>query len=66
MACIRTCSGRIRAAAFSLRVHNAKAPDYGLRIGLIWWTIGMALVTGYFIFVYRHFAEKVKLDEDGY
>ena len=51
-------------AARSLTVHNAKAADYGLRIGLIWWVIGMALCTGYFVFLYRHFAGKVKLDAD--
>jgi cytochrome d ubiquinol oxidase subunit II len=53
--------------AFSLTVHNAKAGEYGLRIGLIWWILGMILVTGYFIFTYRHFAGKVRLEsEEGY
>ncbi len=51
-------------AARSLTVYNAKAADYGLRIGLVWWVIGMALATGYFVFLYRHFAGKVKLDAD--
>jgi cytochrome d ubiquinol oxidase subunit II len=51
-------------AARSLTVHNAKAADYGLRIGLIWWVIGMVLCAGYFVFLYRHFAGKVKLDAD--
>ncbi len=51
--------------AFALTVHNAKASDYGLRIGLVWWIIGMALVTGYFVFTYRHFAGKVKLGGEG-
>lgn len=50
--------------AFSLTVHNAKAGEYGLRIGLIWWTLGMILVAGYFVFTYRHFAGKVRLDGD--
>ncbi len=40
---------------YSLTIHNAGAASYGLKIGLIWWTIGMALATGYFIFAYRHF-----------
>ena len=52
--------------AYSLTVHNAKAADYGLKIGLVWWTIGMALVAGYFVFTYRHFAGKVKLEDEGY
>jgi cytochrome d ubiquinol oxidase subunit II len=51
-------------AAHSLTVHNAKAADYGLKIGLVWWILGMALVTGYFVFVYRHFAGKVKLEAE--
>jgi cytochrome bd ubiquinol oxidase subunit II len=40
-------------------VQNAKAADYGLKIGLIWWVIGMALATVYFVHVYRSFAGKV-------
>jgi cytochrome d ubiquinol oxidase subunit II len=52
--------------AYALTVHNAKAPDYGLKVGLVWWTIGMILVAGYFIYTYRHFAGKVRLDDEGY
>jgi cytochrome bd ubiquinol oxidase subunit II len=48
--------------AYSLTVQNAKAGDYGLRIGLAWWIIGMILVMGYFLFTYRHFSGKVTLD----
>jgi cytochrome d ubiquinol oxidase subunit II len=50
--------------AYSLTVDNAKAGNYGLRIGLIWWIIGMALATGYFVFVYHHFAGKVSPEQD--
>jgi cytochrome bd ubiquinol oxidase subunit II len=49
-------------SSYSLTVQSAKAPDYGLRIGLAWWTIGMVLVAGYFIYTYRHFAGKVSAD----
>ncbi len=52
-------------ASFSLTVHNAKAPEYGLRIGLIWWAIGMALATVYIVFNYRRFSGKVKLPASG-
>ena len=45
--------------AFGLTVANAKASEYGLKIGLIWWVIGMALASGYTVFVYRSFAGKV-------
>jgi cytochrome d ubiquinol oxidase subunit II len=44
---------------FGLTVSNARAADYGLKIGLVWWLIGMALVAGYTTFVYRSFAGKV-------
>jgi len=49
--------------AYSLTVYNAKAADYGLRVGLVWWIIGMALATAYFVHVYRNFAGKVKPEE---
>jgi cytochrome d ubiquinol oxidase subunit II len=54
--------------AYSLTIYNAKAGDYGLRVGLAWWLIGMALVAGYSIYIYRHFAGKVKLvsNAEGY
>ena len=48
-----------RNPAFSLTIRNAKAADYGLKIGLIWWVIGMALATVYFVYVYRSFAGKI-------
>jgi len=55
-------------AAYSLTVYNAKAGDYGLHVALVWWIIGMMLVTGYFLYVYRHFAGKVRpeSEEEGY
>ncbi|HZE89057.1 MAG TPA: cytochrome d ubiquinol oxidase subunit II, partial [Verrucomicrobiae bacterium] len=44
--------------AFSLTIENAAAPPYGLRVGLLWWIPGMALVTAYFAFAYRRHAGK--------
>ncbi len=52
--------------AYSLTVENAKAGEYGLRIGLVWWMVGMALVTAYFVYTYRHFSGKVRLEGEGY
>jgi cytochrome d ubiquinol oxidase subunit II len=49
-----------------LTIHNTAAAPYGLKIGLMWWIPGMALVVGYFVFTYRHFAGKVRLEEEGY
>jgi cytochrome d ubiquinol oxidase subunit II len=49
--------------AYSLTVDNAKAPDYGLRIGLAWWIVGMILVVAYHYHVYKSFAGKVKIED---
>jgi cytochrome d ubiquinol oxidase subunit II len=51
--------------SFGLTVSNASAPVYGLRIGLIWWLIGMMLATAYTAYAYRGFAGKVKTDAHG-
>jgi cytochrome d ubiquinol oxidase subunit II len=51
-----------RNPIYSLTVHNAKAGDYGLKVGLAWWLIGMALAAFYFTHVYRSFAGKVSAD----
>jgi cytochrome d ubiquinol oxidase subunit II len=46
-------------ASRSLTVYNTAAGAYGLGIGLAWWLPGMALATGYTVFLYRRFAGKV-------
>ena len=51
--------------AYSLTIDNAKAADYGLRIGLAWWIVGMILVAGYHFHVYKSFAGKVKVGDSG-
>lgn len=53
-------------AGLGLTIYNTATSSYGLKVGLAWWIPGMALVTGYFVFVYRHFAGKVRLEEEGY
>jgi cytochrome bd ubiquinol oxidase subunit II len=55
-----------RNPVYSLTVASAKAADYGLKIGLIWWTFGIILATGYFVYVYRNFAGKVSVEKDGH
>jgi cytochrome d ubiquinol oxidase subunit II len=52
--------------SFGLTIYNAKSGDYSLRVGLVWWVVGMMLAVGYFTFVYRSFAGKVQLDQEGY
>lgn len=46
-------------SAYSLTIENAKAGDYGLKVGFVWWAIGIALAAAYFIFLYRYFGGKV-------
>jgi cytochrome bd ubiquinol oxidase subunit II len=50
---------------FSLTIHNASASEYGLRVGLMWFTPGILLAAGYFVFLYRKVAGKVSLDDSG-
>jgi cytochrome bd ubiquinol oxidase subunit II len=52
-------------SAYSLTVASTQAAGYGLKIGLIWWTLGVVLVIGYFTYVYRSSAGKVTLPQDG-
>jgi cytochrome bd ubiquinol oxidase subunit II len=53
-----------RNPIYSLTVNSAKAADYGLKVGLIWWIVGMILAIGYFTYVYRSFAGKVVLEKN--
>jgi cytochrome d ubiquinol oxidase subunit II len=45
---------------YSLTIYNASATDYGLRVGLVWWLIGIVLALIYFTFTYRLFWGKVR------
>jgi cytochrome bd ubiquinol oxidase subunit II len=49
-----------------LTIYNTATGQYGLAVGLGWFVPGMLLATGYTVFVYRHFAGKVKPDVEGY
>jgi cytochrome d ubiquinol oxidase subunit II len=53
-----------RNPLYAMTAENARAGAYGLKIGLIWWFVGILLAIGYFTFVYRSFAGKVDLDRD--
>jgi cytochrome d ubiquinol oxidase subunit II len=50
----------------SLTIQNASASQYGMTVGLIWWSIGMVLAAIYFILIYRLFRGKVRLEDEGY
>jgi cytochrome d ubiquinol oxidase subunit II len=48
--------------SLNITIYNAHSGDYALSVGLIWWTFGMALAAGYFVFVYRMFRGKIAPD----
>jgi len=55
--------------ALNITVNNARSGDYALTVGLAWWTIGVALATGYFVFVYKMFRGKMSAtteEHEGY
>jgi cytochrome bd ubiquinol oxidase subunit II len=52
--------------ALGLTLAHAAAEPYALQVGLAWWIPGIVLVTAYFFVVYRQFAGKVQLDEEGH
>jgi len=47
--------------ARSLTIWNSAAGPSSLSIGLIWWSIGMAIAVGYFVLVYTMFRGKVDM-----
>jgi cytochrome d ubiquinol oxidase subunit II len=52
--------------ANSLTIYNASASQYGMAVGLVWWSIGMVLAVVYFVVIYRLFRGKVNLEDEGY
>jgi cytochrome bd ubiquinol oxidase subunit II len=53
--------------SYSLTIFNSRTGDYSMRVGLVWWLVGVTIALGYFVFLYRFFRGKVKLeDETGY
>lgn len=51
---------------YDITTINALSGPHTLHVGLIWWSFGMVLAVGYFIFVYRMFRGKVNLGSGGY
>jgi cytochrome bd ubiquinol oxidase subunit II len=54
--------------AFNLTIYNTATGSRSLTLGLLWWIPGIALAMAYFVFVYRMFGGKVRLEtnEHGY
>ena len=51
---------------YDLTIANSMAGHHGLVVGLTWWILGLVLALGYFVFVYRMFRGKVRLESQGY
>jgi cytochrome d ubiquinol oxidase subunit II len=52
--------------ALSLTITNTKAGEHGLAVGFAWWILGLLLALGYFLFLFRMFKGKVRLEGEGY
>jgi cytochrome d ubiquinol oxidase subunit II len=49
--------------AYSLTIHNTATGAHGLQVGFVWWSLAMILAAVYFVFVYRMFRGKVRVEE---
>ena len=50
---------------FSLTIQNSAAGAYGLRVGVVWWVLGILLAAGYFTYVYWSFRSRVRSEGEG-
>ena len=49
----------------SLTLQNSVTSDYAMKVALVWWSIGITIAVGYFVFIYRMFRGKVSLEGSG-
>ncbi|HUO26963.1 MAG TPA: cytochrome d ubiquinol oxidase subunit II [Candidatus Aquilonibacter sp.] len=52
--------------AYNLTIYNTAAGHHGLAVGFAWWIPGTILALAYFVFVFRMFRGKVRLEGEGY
>jgi len=50
---------------FNLTIANSVTSSYAMKVALVWWTLGIIIALGYFVFVYRMFRGKVELGGTG-
>ncbi len=50
---------------FNLTIANSVTSVYAMKVALVWWTIGIIIALGYFVFLYRMFKGKVTLTGSG-
>jgi cytochrome d ubiquinol oxidase subunit II len=49
--------------SYSLTIYNTATGPHGMQVGFVWWVLGMILATVYFVFIYRMFRGKVRVEE---
>jgi cytochrome bd ubiquinol oxidase subunit II len=49
----------------SMTASNSIGARYGMDVALIWWAIGLTLVAGYFVYLFRFMRGKVGSDSEG-
>jgi cytochrome d ubiquinol oxidase subunit II len=52
--------------SYSLTIQNTATGAYGMKVGFVWWTIGIVIAIGYFVFLFKMFRGKVSLADGGY
>jgi cytochrome d ubiquinol oxidase subunit II len=52
--------------AHNLTAANSAARSYGLRVALVWWTVGIALAAAYFAYLFRSTRGKVDVRAEGH
>jgi cytochrome d ubiquinol oxidase subunit II len=50
---------------FNLTIANSVTSAYAMKVALVWWSIGIIIALGYFVYVYRMFKGKVSLTGSG-
>jgi cytochrome d ubiquinol oxidase subunit II len=51
-----------RNPIYSLTIYNTATGAHGMTVGLAWWSIGIVLAIGYFVFIYRMFRGKIAME----
>ncbi|HWR17537.1 MAG TPA: cytochrome d ubiquinol oxidase subunit II [Terriglobales bacterium] len=52
--------------ANNLTIYNTATGAYGMKVGFVWWSIGIVIAIGYFVFLFKMFKGKVDMAEGGY
>jgi cytochrome d ubiquinol oxidase subunit II len=50
---------------FDLTIANSVTSSYAMKVALAWWSVGIVIALGYFVYVYRMFKGKVDLGGTG-